>query len=44
MVVTDEGNSAYLNQEHIDCLIEMERKNMFDKAVKDMMDSFRREE
>lgn len=44
MVVTDEGNSAYLNQEHIDCLIEMERKNMFDEAVKDMMNSFRRED
>lgn len=44
MVLTDEGNSAYLRQEHIDCLIEMERKEMFDKAVKDMINSFRREE
>lgn len=44
MVVIPDGNSAYLNQEHIDCLIEMERKEMFDKAVKDMMNSFRRED
>lgn len=39
MVVTDEGNSAYLRQEHIDCLIEMERKEMFDKAVRNMIES-----
>ena len=44
MVVTDEGNSAYLRQSHIDCLIEMERKEMFDKAVHDTMKSFELEE
>ena len=44
MVVTEEGNSAYLRQEHIDCLIEMERKEMFEEAVRDMMKSLGLEE
>ena len=44
MVVTEEGNSAYLNQEHIDCLLEMEKKQMFDKAVHDMIKSLGLEE
>ncbi len=44
MVVTKEGNSAYLRQSHIDCLIEMERKEMFDKAVQDMIKSLGLEE
>lgn len=44
MIVSSDGNSAYLNQEHIDYLIEMERKNMFNEAVKNMINSFRRED
>lgn len=44
MIVGRNGDSAYLNQSHIDCLLEMEKKQMFDKAVRDMMNSFRREE
>lgn len=44
MVVSSDGNSAYLNQSHIDCLLEMEKKQMFDEAVRDMMNSFRRED
>lgn len=44
MIVTAEGNSAYLSQSHIDCLIEMERKEMFDKAVQDMIKSLGLEE
>ena len=44
MLVTTEGNSAYLSQSHIDCLIEMERKEMFDKAVQDMIKSLGLEE
>ncbi len=39
-ILGDKGNSAYLNQEHIDCLIKMERKQMFNEAVKDVMNSF----
>lgn len=44
MLVTTEGNSAYLRQEHIDCFIKMERKEMFDKAVQDMIKSLGLEE
>lgn len=44
MIVNTDGNSAYLNHEHIDCLLEMERKHMFDEVVKNVMNSFRREE
>jgi len=44
MIVTDEGNSAYLSQSHIDCLIEMERKEMFEEAIQNMMKSFGLEE
>lgn len=36
-LVTKDGKSVYLSQKHIDCLIEMERKEMFDKAVRDMI-------
>lgn len=43
-LVTKDGKSVYLSQEHIDCLIEMERKEMFDEAVRDMITSFWREE
>ena len=43
MIVSEEGNSAYLNQKHIDCLIEMEKKQMFDKVVKDIVNSFKRQ-
>ena len=43
MIVSEEGNSAYLSQEHIDCLIEMEKKQMFDKVVKDIINSFKRQ-
>lgn len=44
MVVARDGNSLYLNQDHIDCLLEMERKQMFDKAVKDIIEGFRNED
>lgn len=40
MLVTKDGNSVYLQQKHIDCLIEMERTEMFDKIVQDTMKSF----
>lgn len=43
MIVSEEGNSAYLSQEHIDCLIEMEKKQMFDKVVKDIINSFKKQ-
>ena len=43
-LVTKDGKSVYLQQKHIDCLIEMERKEMFDEAVKNMMNSFRSED
>lgn len=40
MLVTKDGNSVYLQQKHIDCLIEMERKEMFDKMVQDIIKNF----
>ena len=42
VLVTKDGKSVYLRQEHIDCLREMERKEMFVKVAQDMMNSFRR--
>ena len=41
-LVTKEGKSVYLSQKHIDCLIEMERKEKIQEFVNDMMNSFRR--
>ena len=36
MIVTTDGISAYLSHEHIDCLLEMEKR----KALNDMISSF----
>lgn len=41
-LVTKDGKSVYLSQKHIDCLIEMERKEMIQEAVNNMMNSYRR--
>lgn len=35
-LVTKDGKSVYLRQEHIDCLREMERKEMIEKAVQNI--------
>lgn len=40
MIATEDGQSAYLRQSHIDCLIEMERKEMYDKLLSDVMIQF----
>ena len=39
MLVTKDGNSVYLQQKHIECLMEMERKEMFEEAIQNMMKS-----
>jgi hypothetical protein len=38
MIVTPDGESMYLTQKHIDAMIEMERQEMFNDAVKKMME------
>jgi hypothetical protein len=42
VLTTTEGQSVYLLQKHIDCLIEMERKEMMENAIKDMENSIHR--
>lgn len=43
-LVTKDGDSVYLRQEHIKCLIEMEGKEMMQRAIKDMCDNLGFEE
>lgn len=38
MIVTTDGNSMYLTQKHIDAMIEMERKQMYEDAVNRLME------
>ena len=40
MVVTPDGESVYLTQKHIDAMIEMERKQMYEDAIKRMMEEW----
>lgn len=41
MIVTPDGESMYLTQKHIDAMIEMERKEMYQDAVRSMMDNIK---
>ena len=38
MIVTPDGESMYITQKHIDAMIEMERKQMYEDAVKRFME------
>lgn len=38
MIVTPDGESMYLTQKHIDAMIEMERKEMYEDAIKRLME------
>lgn len=41
MIVTPDGESMYLTQKHIDAMIEMERKEMYQDAVRSIMDNIK---
>jgi hypothetical protein len=38
MIVTPDGESMYITQKHIDAMIDMERKEIFNDAVEKMME------
>ena len=41
MIVTPDGESMYITQKHIDAMIEMERKEMYQDAVRSIMDNIK---
>ena len=42
MFITQDGESIYLSQDHIDCLMNMEREETINREVKDILESLSR--